>query len=107
MAAFSADHSSHSHSVRARTEVISHSCGRNGGRTLMGKIEVRGIGKAYKLYPTRWARLYEWLDPRKRPRHSLKWVLRDLSFTVEPGEAIGLIGVNGAGKSTLLKIITG
>jgi len=34
------------------------------------------------------------------------WALRDLTFSVEPGEAVGIIGGNGAGKSTALKIIT-
>jgi lipopolysaccharide transport system ATP-binding protein len=72
----------------------------------MGAIVVKDLGKAYKQYPTRWSRLAEWVFPR-RPRHKLKWVLRDVGFSVKPGEAVGLIGINGAGKSTLLKLITG
>ncbi|MDH0499089.1 ABC transporter ATP-binding protein [Stutzerimonas stutzeri] len=73
----------------------------------MGTISVSNLGKAYKQYPTRWSRLMEWLTPGHRPRHSLKWVLNDINFHLEPGEAVGIIGINGAGKSTLLKMITG
>jgi lipopolysaccharide transport system ATP-binding protein len=73
----------------------------------MGRIVVSNLGKAYRQYPTRWSRLAEWVLPGGGPRHKLKWVLQDIGFTVEPGEAVGLIGINGAGKSTLLKLITG
>lgn len=73
----------------------------------MGSITVQGLCKAYRQYPTRWSRLAEWLSPWKKPRHHLKWVLRDLNFEISPGESVGIMGVNGAGKSTLLKIITG
>ncbi len=73
----------------------------------MGAITVSNLGKAYRTYPTRLSRLAEWMLPFRGPRHSLKWVLRDVNFQVAPGEAVGLIGINGAGKSTLLKLITG
>ena len=35
------------------------------------------------------------------------WALSDVSFTVEKGDALGLIGLNGSGKSTMLKVIAG
>jgi lipopolysaccharide transport system ATP-binding protein len=73
----------------------------------MGTITVSNLGKAYKQYPTRWARLAEWLILFHPQRHTLKWVLQGINFTVTPGEAVGIIGINGAGKSTLLKMITG
>jgi lipopolysaccharide transport system ATP-binding protein len=77
----------------------------------MGALTVSGLGKAYRQYPARWSRLLEWLLelllPGAPPRHTLKWVLQDVSFTVAPGEAVGLVGINGAGKSTLLKLVAG
>ena len=71
----------------------------------MSVLTVTNVGKAYKRYPSKWARAREWLGGRAR--HDKTWVLNDISFSVAPGEAVGIIGVNGAGKSTLLKIITG
>lgn len=73
----------------------------------MGKITVTGLGKAYKKYANRWTRLAEWVLPGNRQWHEMVWVLQDITFTVQPGEAVGIVGMNGAGKSTLLKMITG
>lgn len=72
----------------------------------MGSITVRNLGKAYKRYPTRWARLRDWMLPvgGSVERH---WVLRGIDLDIAPGEAVGIVGANGAGKSTLLKMVTG
>ena len=71
----------------------------------MSALTVANVGKAYKRYPSKWARAWEWIT--RRVTHEKNWVLRDITFTVQPGEAVGIVGVNGVGKSTLLKIITG
>jgi lipopolysaccharide transport system ATP-binding protein len=73
----------------------------------MDALAVTNLGKAYKKYPAKWARLCEWFDPRGKEYHHKHWVLQGINFNVKVGEAIGVIGVNGAGKSTLLKMITG
>jgi len=73
----------------------------------MGSIFVSGVSKAYKHYSSRWARLAQWLLPGSKERYTNKWVLQGIDFSVDAGQALGIIGMNGAGKSTLLKIITG
>ena len=71
----------------------------------MGWIRVEKLGKRYKHYTQRSDRLREWASPTRRRRHAEVWVLRGVSFVVEPGEALGVIGANGAGKSTLVKLV--
>lgn len=71
----------------------------------MNLIDVNDVGKSFRTYRSEWQRIGRWFGLPTRPSEE-NWVLRHVSFTIQKGEAIGIIGQNGAGKSTLLKIIT-
>lgn len=76
-----------------------------------GSIVARQVWKRFRPDRGRWLlrdqlpRLGSML--RRGQRTRWRWALRGVDFVVEPGEAVGLIGVNGSGKSTLLKILSG
>lgn len=70
------------------------------------KIVIDNITKVYNIYNSPMDRLKEALN-RRKTLHSEFYALKNISFDVEQGEIIGIMGRNGAGKSTLLKIITG
>jgi lipopolysaccharide transport system ATP-binding protein len=75
-------------------------------------IEVQGISKKYRIN----ANQQQYLSLRDSITDFFKfkggsekedfWALKDVNFTVEAGESVGIIGRNGAGKSTLLKILS-
>ncbi len=70
-------------------------------------IEVRNLSKIYRIYGNPYHRLLESLPWVHEPKHQQVAALKDIEFSVAPGECMGLIGSNGAGKSTLLKILSG
>lgn len=70
-------------------------------------IEVKTLSKVYRLYNKPVDRLKEALSISKKTLHINHFALQDISFTINKGESIGIIGKNGSGKSTLLKLITG
>ena len=71
-------------------------------------IEVKGLGVEFFRNRRRRISLREMVLQGKSssPKETF-WALKDISFAVQPGEAVGLIGANGGGKSTLLKMVAG
>lgn len=70
-------------------------------------IEVEGLSKIYQIYESPKDRLRQ-LWARGETKHYREFVaLRDLSFKIDRGQTVGVIGRNGSGKSTLLQMICG
>lgn len=69
-------------------------------------ISVNGISKSYKV-AKRSSGLLPAVQALFRRQYTIVEALKDISFTIEPGEIVGYIGPNGAGKSTTIKIMSG
>jgi lipopolysaccharide transport system ATP-binding protein len=72
-------------------------------------ISVDNVSKSFVLHPER-ARSFQTLflnavRGQRARRGDVLWALRDVSFRISAGEAVGLIGLNGSGKSTCLKLL--
>ena len=81
-------------------------------------LVVEAVSKRYEIYERPQDRLKQFVVPRlqtllpvsvqrSQPFYKEFWALKDVSLSVKPGEALGILGRNGAGKSTLLQIIAG
>ena len=69
-------------------------------------IEVDHISKSFKIFYDKGHTIKDQVVSSKRRRYEKREVLKDISFKLKRGEAVGLIGHNGCGKSTTLKLLT-
>lgn len=72
-------------------------------------IKVENVGMEFNLSQEKTDNLKEYVIKflKKELMYQSFWALKDISFNVEKGDKLGVLGLNGAGKSTLLKLISG
>jgi lipopolysaccharide transport system ATP-binding protein len=73
----------------------------------MMAIEVNHLSKSFDIYPKPIDRIKEVISFKKKTFHQRFWALKNISFSIQQGATIGVLGQNGSGKSTLLKILAG
>ncbi|MGZ4403306.1 MAG: ABC transporter ATP-binding protein, partial [Gaiellaceae bacterium] len=72
-----------------------------------GEIVSEHASRHFKVYPREARRLKDVVVARRRSQPTEVRALSDVSFHVDPGSAIGLVGRNGSGKTTLLRLLSG
>ncbi|MGH8997596.1 MAG: ABC transporter ATP-binding protein, partial [Acidimicrobiales bacterium] len=70
-------------------------------------VDVRGVSKRFRLYHEKYTSLKERIIHAGKIPYEDLWALRDVGFSVQEGETVGILGRNGSGKSTLLKCVCG